>query len=223
MNTKNTQSPTPYPSAAAGAGNAGALLLESEPRIHRISESQAESSSSQRDISQQETGPSLVLSDPSIPRSTYDCYSRQITGAPNYTSIGIASGLPSKGLPGLLASASPQSGYPDNNPKTQFGLKKTAMHLVPPAAMRGLAEAFENGAGKYGPFNWREKKISVTVYYAATLRHLTDYYDRIDEGDVAPDSQVHHVKHAMACLAMILDTLDSPLLNDDRPIKVERT
>jgi hypothetical protein len=114
------------------------------------------------------------------------------------------------------------TGYPDNNPKTQFGLAKAPLHLVPPAATRGLAEAFANGAAKYGAFNWREKNISATVYYAAALRHLLDWYDRIDVNDVAPDSQVHHVKHAMACLAMILDTLGSPLLNDDRPVAVNR-
>ena len=114
------------------------------------------------------------------------------------------------------------SGYPDNNPKTQFGLAKLPLHLVPPAALRALARAFANGAKKYGPFNWREKKISVTVYYAACLRHLTDYYDRIDEGDLAPDSQVHHIDHAMACLAMIKDTQGSALLNDDRPPRVNR-
>ena len=114
------------------------------------------------------------------------------------------------------------SGYPDNNPKTQFGLKKTPMHLVPPAAIRGLAEAFANGAEKYGPFNWREKQISSTVYYAACLRHLTDWYDRIDKDDLAPDSQVHHIKHAIACLAMILDTMDTPMLNDNRPIAAKR-
>jgi hypothetical protein len=111
------------------------------------------------------------------------------------------------------------TGYPDNNPKTQFGLKKAPLHLVPPSAIRGLAEAFENGAAKYGAFNWREKQISSTVYYAACLRHLTDWYDRVDAGDVAPDSGVHHVKHAMACLAMILDTLDSDKLNDNRPVR----
>lgn len=112
--------------------------------------------------------------------------------------------------------------YPDNNPKTQFGASKTPIDLVPPAAIRGLAEAFSNGAGKYGPFNWREKKISSTVYYAAFMRHATDWFDRIDEGDLAPDSKVHHLKHAIACLAMILDTMGSELLNDNRPIKVVR-
>lgn len=112
--------------------------------------------------------------------------------------------------------------YPDNNPKTVFGLKKAPLHLVPPAAIRGMAEAFANGAAKYGAFNWREKMISSTVYYAAAMRHFTDWYDRIDVNDAAPDSGVHHIKHTMACLAMLLDVMDSPLLNDDRPVKVIR-
>lgn len=108
--------------------------------------------------------------------------------------------------------------YPDNNPKTQFGLKKTPLHLCPPALSAGAAEAFANGATKYGPYNWREKKISASVYYAACLRHLQDWYDRIDQDDSAPDSGVHHVKHAAACLGMILDVKDNPeLFNDDRP------
>lgn len=140
------------------------------------------------------------------------------------TSSAIAPTLPpSDSLSDYLAKHAGTGAYPDNNPKTQFGLAKTPMHLVPAAAVRGMAEAFANGAEKYGPYNWREKKISSTVYYAACLRHLTDWFDRIDEGDVAPDSKVHHIKHAMACLAMILDTIGSELLNDNRPIKVNRT
>lgn len=112
--------------------------------------------------------------------------------------------------------------YPDDNPKTQFGEAKTPMHLVPPAAIRGMAEAFANGAKKYGAFNWREKQISSTVYYAAFMRHVTDWYDRVDEGDLAPDSLVHHLKHAQACIGMLLDTLGSDMLNDNRPPKVNR-
>jgi len=109
--------------------------------------------------------------------------------------------------------------YPDDNPKTVFGLEKCPVHLVPPALIRGAAEAWANGAAKYGPFNWREHKISSTVYYAACLRHLTDWYDRIDADDCAPDSKVHHLKHAVACLGMLLDTLDSDKLNDNRPLR----
>ena len=109
--------------------------------------------------------------------------------------------------------------YPDNNPKTQFGLKKAPLHLVPPALELGAAEAFQNGADKYGPFNWRDHKISATVYYAACKRHLDDWFDRKDPDDAAPDSGVHHIKHAAACLAMILDVMGSEMFNDNRPTR----
>jgi Domain of unknown function (DUF5664) len=109
--------------------------------------------------------------------------------------------------------------YPDNNPKTASGEAKLPIHLVPPALLRGAAEAWANGAAKYGPFNWREHKISSTVYYAACMRHLTDWYDRIDADDCAPDSHVHHLKHAVACLGMLLDTIGSDKLNDNRPLR----
>jgi Domain of unknown function (DUF5664) len=113
--------------------------------------------------------------------------------------------------------------YPDNNPKTTEGAKKCPLHLCPPALERGAAEAFANGAEKYGPYNWREAQISSSVYYAACKRHLDDWWDRIDAGDLAPDSLVHHLKHAAACIGMLLDTMDSPLLNDNRPPRVART
>ncbi len=111
------------------------------------------------------------------------------------------------------------NGYPDNNPKTAFGMKKTPIDLVPTALVRQVALAFENGANKYGAYNWREKKISSSVYYAAAMRHMMDWWEGEDN---APDSGVHHLGHAAACMAMILDTMGSDLLNDNRPPKVTR-
>ena len=119
----------------------------------------------------------------------------------------------------LEAASVPEIGYPDNNPKTAFGVKKTPMHLCPPALTAGASEAFANGAEKYGPYNWRDHKISASVYYAAVLRHLKDWWDRVDPNDCAPDSGVHHVKHSAACLGMILDVMGSEMFNDDRPTK----
>lgn len=106
------------------------------------------------------------------------------------------------------------TGYPDDNPKTAFGLKKVPLHLVPPIAVAQMSLAFENGAGKYGPFNWREKTISSTVYYGAAMRHLQAWYDG---EDFAPDSGVHHLAHVMACCAMVLDGASIGKLNDNRP------
>lgn len=114
-------------------------------------------------------------------------------------------------MPGMTLS----DAYPDNNPKTVFGLAKAPLHLVPPSAMRYLAKAFKNGADKYGAYNWREKQISSSVYYAAAMRHLTDWWDG---EDLASDSGVEHIAHAMACCALILDAASVNKLNDDRPL-----
>lgn len=105
--------------------------------------------------------------------------------------------------------------YPDNNPKTTLGVAKAPLHLVPPVALAYASQAFKDGAGKYGPYNWREKQISSSVYYAAALRHLTAWWDG---EDIAEDSGVHHLAHAMACLMMVLDGKEIGMLNDDRPL-----
>ncbi len=107
-------------------------------------------------------------------------------------------------------------GYPDNNPKTRFGAAKVPLHLVPPSAKHYLAMAMADGARKYGPYNWRDKTISVSVYKAAAERHMDAFWDG---EDCAPDSGVHHIAHAMACMALLLDAMTVGKLNDDRPTK----
>lgn len=109
-----------------------------------------------------------------------------------------------------------QIAYPDNNPKTAFGAKKIPLEVVPPSAVHALAEAFADGAKKYGPYNWREKSISSSIYYGACLRHITAWWDG---EDLAPDSGIHHLHHAMACLAMLVDGNSVGKLNDNRPFK----
>lgn len=106
--------------------------------------------------------------------------------------------------------------YPDDNPKTLHGDKKLPIHLAPPSAMHALAEAFADGAKKYGPYNWRDKRVSSTVYYAAALRHMMAWYDG---EEIAEDSGVAHLHHAMACLAILIDAGGIGNLNDNRPTK----
>ena len=109
---------------------------------------------------------------------------------------------------------SSSEGYPDQNPKTRFGVKKAPLHLVPPSALYAMAEAFKVGGEKYGPYNWREASISSSVYYAAALRHLTAWWDG---EDLDPETGNEHIWHAMACLALLVDGKAAGKLNDDRP------
>ena len=113
--------------------------------------------------------------------------------------------------------AAPQ-GYPDNNPKTAIGLKKPPLGYVPSVAIAHEAMAFKDGARKYGPANWREKGVSASVYYHAALRHLASWWEGEEN---AEDSGAHHLGHARACLAIILDAQFANTLNDDRPPAVD--
>ncbi len=104
--------------------------------------------------------------------------------------------------------------YPDDNPKTAMGALKVPLHNVPPSAMHYLALAFKDGAAKYGPLNWRDQKVSATVYYGAALRHLFAWFDG---ADLSQDAMVEHLAHVMACCAILLDAKSVDMLNDDRP------
>lgn len=102
----------------------------------------------------------------------------------------------------------------DTNPKTQVGRSKPDLSLVPPVALAHEADAFMDGAFKYGPYNWRDKTVSIRTYIAAALRHIGQFQD----GElVASDSNVHHLGHARACLGIILDAMSVGNAIDDRP------
>jgi hypothetical protein len=105
--------------------------------------------------------------------------------------------------------------YPDDNPKTAVGATKVPLHLVPPVASHYLALAFKDGASKYGPYNWREHRVSASVYYGAIRRHADAWWDG---EDVSRDALVHHLGHVMACCAILLDAMSVGKLNDDRPL-----
>ncbi len=100
------------------------------------------------------------------------------------------------------------------NPKDLQGVKKPQLNLIPPASMVYQALAMADGAEKYGPFNWREKKIQASIYIAATLRHLGQWQDG---EELAEDSQKPHLAHAIACLGILIDALETGSLIDDRP------
>lgn len=105
--------------------------------------------------------------------------------------------------------------YPDDNPKTVLGLAKPSISVIPPVAILHLGKAMADGKRKYGLMNWREKTVTSSVYYDAAMRHLMAWWDGEEN---AADSGVHHLGHAMACLAIALDAQSMGKLNDDRPI-----
>lgn len=101
------------------------------------------------------------------------------------------------------------------NPKDLEGLKKPPLRLVPPALVLWVSKAFEEGAGKYGPFNWRAKKVRRSIYIEAAMRHLLALQDG---EDIDPESNLPHECKAAACLAILLDARETGNLVDDRPL-----
>ena len=107
----------------------------------------------------------------------------------------------------------PMGDLPDTNPKTRFGIKKPRVSSIPPIAILQCGMGMTNGVDKYGLFNWREHDVTASIYYDAAMRHLFAWY----EGEkAASDSGVHHLGHAMACMAILLDAEHNGCLNDDR-------
>jgi hypothetical protein len=101
-----------------------------------------------------------------------------------------------------------------HNPKRHAGSKKAPLHFVPPAGSIHEAEAFAQGADKYGAYNWREIPVDVMTYVGAIRRHLDAF---ADGEDCAPDSGVHHLGHIRACCNIVLDCLGLGTLIDNRP------
>ena len=101
------------------------------------------------------------------------------------------------------------------NPKDLLGIKKPQLNLVPASSIIYQALAMEDGAVKYGPYNWRETKVKASIYVAAAMRHLQAWYDSGEE--LASDSKKPHLGHAMACLGIIIDAKETGSLVDDRP------
>lgn len=100
------------------------------------------------------------------------------------------------------------------NPKDKIGIKKARLSLVPTTSIIYQALAMENGADKYGPYNWRENSVRADIYIDATMRHLGQWYNG---EELAEDSGVHHLAHAVACIGIIIDALETGNLIDNRP------
>ena len=101
------------------------------------------------------------------------------------------------------------------NPKDLQGKKKISLTKIPPIALLHCAHAMMDGAKKYDCYNWRAKDITASIYVDAAKRHFDAWFEGEEQ---AGDSQVHHLGHAMACGAILLDAQETGGLIDDRPL-----
>lgn len=102
------------------------------------------------------------------------------------------------------------------NPKDLLGIQKVPLHLVPASSTIYQALAMADGAHKYGPYNWRDNKVIASIYISACKRHLDAWFDSSEE--LAGDSEIPHLGHALACIGIIVDAYETGNLKDDRPI-----
>lgn len=104
-----------------------------------------------------------------------------------------------------------------SNPKDILAAEenRVLLHLIPSPALVHEALAMMDGGDKYGPYNFREEGVGAGTYISAALRHIRDW---LDGEELAPDSGVHHLGHARACLGIILDGIAMENLVDDRPL-----
>lgn len=83
----------------------------------------------------------------------------------------------------------------------KFDAQKDRWDLLPIAAVRQIVKVLTFGATKYGDDNWRHVPNANKRYYAATMRHLTSWWD----GDSIDDeSGLHHLAHAGCCILFLL-------------------
>jgi hypothetical protein len=100
------------------------------------------------------------------------------------------------------------------NPKDLVGATKPRLSLVPPAGLVYAALAMANGSDKYGPYNWRAKKVQAMIYLEACMRHVLSWQDGEEN---AKDSGISHLGHALSCLLILIDAKETGNLIDNRP------
>lgn len=103
---------------------------------------------------------------------------------------------------------------PGSNPKARFGATKPSLGLIPASAALYEAMAFEDGARKYGPFNWRKDAPDIMTYMHAMERHMKNF---MDGQTYTSDTGVHNLGAVRACCAIIIDAMECNNIIDNRP------
>jgi hypothetical protein len=100
---------------------------------------------------------------------------------------------------------------PEENKKYAAAKGKPTMSAVPQVALFALGAAMQDGADKYGKFNWRDTDVDTDAFINALYRHLGEYAEGNDYAE-----QFHHLAHLMAGCAILLDAAYMGVLNDKR-------
>ncbi len=79
--------------------------------------------------------------------------------------------------------------------------RKLRWDLLPVDPIRQIVRVLTFGAEKYAADNWQHVPQPFDRYYAAAMRHLTDWRDgeRYDR-----ETGIHHLAHAACCMLFLL-------------------
>jgi hypothetical protein len=106
----------------------------------------------------------------------------------------------------------------DTNPKDAVGTRKVPFSTIPSPVLGEIGLGMLEGARKYARHNYRIAGVRASVYYDATWRHLTSWW----EGqDIDPASNISHVSKAIAGLIVLRDSMMQENWVDDRPPKTK--
>lgn len=110
-----------------------------------------------------------------------------------------------------------------HNPKYIEALKsgKVDYSCIPWPVIQRVAVAMNEGAEKYGRFNFREDDIEARTYIAAICRHLfgdpsTGSLGWVNGEDIDEESGEHHLAKVIACCMLVIDAQDHDKLIDNR-------
>lgn len=127
------------------------------------------------------------------------------------------SALGAGGGPTWKTTAGMDRYFDERNPKDIAGQSKPQLHLIPSGALIEVAKVMMCGAEKYGPYNWRQKKVSHTAYISAAERHERSHLDGEDYDPVASRPEIRHLASAAAGLLILIDAILTGNAIDDRP------
>lgn len=100
--------------------------------------------------------------------------------------------------------------------KQAVGIKhdagKPPITLIPRVALEQEAQAFAYGAAKYGKGNY-QLGMKWSRMADAAMRHILAFMDGEDKD---PETQLSHLAHARASLAMLIYNVENKVGEDDR-------
>lgn len=107
--------------------------------------------------------------------------------------------------PGQITFYNPSSG-------TKHDSGKADLSLLPPAGLYGAAHVFAFGAKKYGRYNFMGG-FEYSRLISAAMRHITAWMWGQDNDE---ESGLSHLDHAICCLLMLRQIMESKTGTDNR-------